>query len=519
MAANTDHLLPNELLRADQFLSSLNGRFTLIYQGDGNLVLYKNYRNGTRKWLWDSETNGRPCDACIMQGDGNLVIYGPGGEYIWDTATDGQPGSRLVVQDDGNVAIYRPDGTPIWATNTVQRTVPSGPRAQGDDMQPGEVLNSGQSISSQNGNYTLTYQDDGNLVLYRNFDKRPLWASNTGGKPDEVCIMQGDGNLVIYGPDGEAFWSTATHGHPGSRLVVQDDGDVVIYNTNNQRIWSTDTLPPVVSNFTPTAGEAGDSVIIKGKNFVKVQRVLFGNSTARYTVNSRTTITATVPDNPHSGPISIITPVASAMSITSFTAVATRPPIIDSFSPSKGKIGTGITISGKNLSRVIAVQFNGINASFKIESDEKITATVPANATDGPITVTNRGGSVISRSNFDVEIAIPPANLHITGTWMQPNAFPTPGSPFTVYFSWFNGGGTATGDFTIRLQLDNGARYTDIAASSYAPGTGDFVYWTFPAGLPAGSYVVYAILDFFNQVAEVSEGDNISLHGFIVRQA
>lgn len=236
-----DQLLPDEALGVDQFRTSLNGRYTFIYQGDGNLVLYKNYRNQDRRALWASNSNGRPVEVCRMQGDGNLVIYGPGAEYVWDSGTHGSPGSRLIVQDDGNVVIYRPDDTPIWATNTVQQSVPAGPPAQGDDMQPAEVLNPDQSITSPNGNYTFVYQGDGNLVLYRNRDGKALWASNTYGRPAEVCIMQGDGNLVIYGPDGEYIWDTATHGHPGSHLVVQDDGNVVIYDPAGTPIWATNT--------------------------------------------------------------------------------------------------------------------------------------------------------------------------------------------------------------------------------------------------------------------------------------
>lgn len=120
MPVNTDYLLPDESLGTDQSLSSVTGRYTLVYQSDGNLVLYRNRPGQEWRALWASNSAGRPAGNCIMQGDGNLVIYGPAGEYIWDTATDGNPGSRLVVQDDGNVVIYRSDGTPIWATNNAR---------------------------------------------------------------------------------------------------------------------------------------------------------------------------------------------------------------------------------------------------------------------------------------------------------------------------------------------------------------------------------------------------------------
>jgi hypothetical protein len=106
---------PGEVLFPGQSISSANGRYTLVYQGDGNLVLY-----GPGGALWASNTNGQPVGVAIMQGDGNLVIYGPGGTVVWASNTDGNPGARLVVQDDGNVVIYRTDGTAAWATNTVQ---------------------------------------------------------------------------------------------------------------------------------------------------------------------------------------------------------------------------------------------------------------------------------------------------------------------------------------------------------------------------------------------------------------
>jgi hypothetical protein len=77
-------------------------------------------------------------------------------------------------------------------------------------MQPGEVLNPGQSIRSADGRYTFVYQGDANLVICRNSDGRPLRASNTAGKPTGVCIMQGDGNLVIHAPGGRAIWASKT---------------------------------------------------------------------------------------------------------------------------------------------------------------------------------------------------------------------------------------------------------------------------------------------------------------------
>jgi hypothetical protein len=118
----SDKLRSGESLAVNRSITSQDGRFTLIMQGDGNLVLY----GPAGRYRWDTGTNGRTVGQAIMQGDGNFVMYGPAGEYIWDTATHGNPGAWLIVQNDGNLVIYRPDGNPLWATNTfiVRRMVP-----------------------------------------------------------------------------------------------------------------------------------------------------------------------------------------------------------------------------------------------------------------------------------------------------------------------------------------------------------------------------------------------------------
>lgn len=107
----SDTLKSDEQLTKGQFLTSNNGRYQLILQEDGNLVLYE-----VKRALWSSRTNGKAVSRCVMQSDGNLVIYGFN-KAIWASRTDGNAGAYLIVQDDGNVVIYVNDKS-IWATNT-----------------------------------------------------------------------------------------------------------------------------------------------------------------------------------------------------------------------------------------------------------------------------------------------------------------------------------------------------------------------------------------------------------------
>jgi hypothetical protein len=105
--ASGQSLLPGE------FLISPNYGYQLIYQTDGNLVLYR----GDGVALWTSNTGGTTPGQAIMQADGNFVIYDSGGTPIFATGTANNPGATLALQSDGNAVIYNA-GNPIYATGT-----------------------------------------------------------------------------------------------------------------------------------------------------------------------------------------------------------------------------------------------------------------------------------------------------------------------------------------------------------------------------------------------------------------
>ena len=52
-----------------------------------------------------------------------------------------------------------------------------------------------------------------------------------------------------------------------------------------------------------------------------------------------------------------------------------------------------MTINGVNFTGTTAVHFNGTSANFHFVNDAQLTATVPAGATTGPISVTNGYGT------------------------------------------------------------------------------------------------------------------------------
>ena len=158
---------------------------------------------------------------------------------------------------------------------------------------------------------------------------------------------------------------------------------------------------PVVASFSPAYGPAGTSVVVTGQYFTNVSAVTFNGTSASFTVNSLTQIATTVPPGATTGPISVVTASGTAASASSFSVLSgDGSPAIASFTPASGMANSSVVITGVNFAGVTAVTFNGVSASFTVNSLTQITATVPSAATTGPIAVTNPYGTGTSSTSF-----------------------------------------------------------------------------------------------------------------------
>ncbi|MCC6166268.1 MAG: IPT/TIG domain-containing protein [Caldilineaceae bacterium] len=133
------------------------------------------------------------------------------------------------------------------------------------------------------------------------------------------------------------------------------------------------------------------------------------------------------------------------------------PPVISSFSPTSGAAGSEVTITGSRFTGANAVAFNGTAATFVVDSNTQIRATVPANATSGPIRVTTPQGSATSATNFTV---IPPnqapsvnagadqavnlPNTVLLAAAVSDDGLPTPPGTVTLQWSKASGPGNVT---------------------------------------------------------------------------
>jgi hypothetical protein len=167
----------------------------------------------------------------------------------------------------------------------------------------------------------------------------------------------------------------------------------------------TAPAPPTISMFNPVTGSVGTQVTITGSGFTGANKVTFNGLNAAFTFVSDTTIKATVPNGATTGPIAVTTTGGgTGTSSTNFTVTTQTPaPKISSFSPTSGRVGTLVTITGSGFTGTNKVTFHGVNATtYALVSDTKITANVPNGATTGPIAITTPGGTVNSTQSFRV---------------------------------------------------------------------------------------------------------------------
>jgi hypothetical protein len=105
-----------------------------------------------------------------------------------------------------------------------------------------QELTANGELISKNGLVALILQGDGAIVLVRTLFGVPLWTANTVGAPAAQLVMQEDGNLVAYAPNGEPVWSSGTAGNPGGWCTIQDDGNLVLYDSAGRALWASNTV-------------------------------------------------------------------------------------------------------------------------------------------------------------------------------------------------------------------------------------------------------------------------------------
>lgn len=223
-------------------------------------------------------------------------------------------------------------------------------------------------------------------------------------------------------------------------------------------------VPPVITGFSPATGRSGTNVIITGRNLNGATRVLFNWQEAAFVTNSSTQITATVPAGATTGVVAVDSPAGSYPTISNFVVL----PTVSGFSPAFGLAGTSVTVTGANFNvGTPQVKFGGVTAGTPTGvTFSQLTVSVPAAATNAPITVTTTDGSGTSAASFFV-----PARI-TTFT-------PTNGAPGTLV--------TLTG---VNFLGATAVTFSNVPAASFGVSNNTTLGAIVPAGVVTGPMLV-----------------------------
>ena len=384
-----------------------------VYAGDFGLV-FRMTPSGKLTVLGDFNfTNGD---------NPSLPTQGTDGNFYGTTQNGGDPTCRCGV-------IYKM--TPAGKLTVLHNFTgypgdgnrPYGQLVQGSDgdfygvTYQGGTLNIGTIFKvTAAGAYSLVYSfahsitdDDGAqpfASLTLGSDNNLYGTTTVGGK-------NGYGTIFRLTPGGQytmlySFCSSrgCTDGiYPFTPLVQHTNGKFSGNTSGNSlccgTFYSLDMGLPPFTRPTVSTGKIGATVTFLGQGFTGTTAVSFNGTPAPFTVVSDSDLTATVPAGASSGPVTVTTPGGTLIANRNFQVAVS----IVSFSPPSGPVGTSVTITGASFTGATRVTFGGVKATtFTVNSDNQITATVPAGAKTGKVQVTAPTGAASSATNFTVTL-------------------------------------------------------------------------------------------------------------------
>jgi uncharacterized repeat protein (TIGR01451 family) len=245
----------------------------------------------------------------------------------------------------------------------------------------------------------------------------------------------------------------------------------------------TTSAGPIITNFSPTLGEAGAPVTIGGLNLTSVTSVTFNGKAGTITGYGANYIQASPPSGSGIGPIKVFTSTGSFTTSNNFTNAA--GPMITDFLPVLGPVGSLVTIDGINFTSATTLKFGGTAASPTLVGDTQISAAVPAGASSGPISVTGNSTTYTTSSNFTVTGAKPV----ITGS--DP-LFGVRGATVTITGANFTNLASPAVEFNgVAAAYQTPTSTTELTATVPAGATTGFITVNNASGSGTGSVLFY----------------------------
>jgi alpha-tubulin suppressor-like RCC1 family protein len=218
------------------------------------------------------------------------------------------------------------------------------------------------------------------------------------------AALLGSGSVMTWGVNK---WGTLGDGVAGSPsdvpVTVTGIAKVADVSAGAAHMLAFGEPMPAVTEVSPTLGPTAgaNTVTISGANLEGATAVKFGaNEATSYTIDSQTSITATVPAGTGTVNVVVTTPAGVSNTTPSDHYTYLAVPTITSLKPKTGPVAgeNSVVVTGTELEHVTEVTFAGVSVPFTIQSNKSLTAIAPPHSLGiVDVRVTSPGGtSVIS---------------------------------------------------------------------------------------------------------------------------
>lgn len=171
----------------------------------------------------------------------------------------------------------------------------------------------------------------------------------------------------------------------------------------------TYTGGPTITSLNPATGQASGNTIvtITGTNFTQNgTTVKFDGVVAVFTfIDAQTLIAASPPHSAGTVRVSVTTPGGTTPDTAAddFTYTGASMPAVTALSPTSGPVGTTVIITGSGFTGANLVTFGGVSATYTVNNDGQVTASVPAGTAAGTVDVrvTTPSGTSANTANDD----------------------------------------------------------------------------------------------------------------------
>ena len=219
----------------------------------GELSGEAGFRAANRNFLaarTDKSANFAPVQACWgstyskPQTCESFRIYKKGGAYFLQSQANGKWVQAVAENDPAHTIMASAKEASSWeqfdiviVNKNPETAVNNSNR---DTIYRDQRLNINEFLISKNGKYKAKMQDDGNFVVYNEHSGKAIFETNTWAYgAGAFFILQGDGNIVLYGRNSEVLWHTNPDIFTADKLVMQDDGNLVAYVNNGPPVWAS----------------------------------------------------------------------------------------------------------------------------------------------------------------------------------------------------------------------------------------------------------------------------------------